>query len=39
VHGVTAERVGDIAFATGVPMHELGADGSSPEEIFLALTA
>ena len=34
-----SERVGDIAFAAGVPMHELVAEGSSLEEIFLELTS
>jgi len=38
VHGATSERVGDIAFAAGVPVHELVAEGSSLEEIFLELT-
>ena len=39
VHGTTSERVGDIAFAAGVPVHELVAEGSSLEEIFLELTS
>ena len=39
VHGTTSERVGDVAFAAGVPVHELVADGSSLEEVFLELTA
>ena len=38
-HGTTSERVGDIAFAAGVPMHELIAEGSSLEEVFLELTS
>jgi len=38
VHGATSERVGDIAFAAGIPVHELVAEGSSLEEIFLELT-
>ena len=38
VHGTSSEHVGDIAFAAGVPVHELVADGSSLEEIFLELT-
>jgi ABC-2 type transport system ATP-binding protein len=38
-HGTTSDRVGDIAFAAGVPVHELAAEGSSLEEIFLELTA
>ena len=39
VQGSTSERVGDVAFAAGVPLHELVADSSSLEEIFLELTA
>ena len=38
VSGTTTERVGEIAFAAGVPVHELVTDGSSLEEIFLELT-
>jgi ABC-2 type transport system ATP-binding protein len=38
VHGATSERVGDIAFAAGVPLHELSVEGSSLEQIFLELT-
>ncbi|HEY1762992.1 MAG TPA: ATP-binding cassette domain-containing protein [Acidimicrobiales bacterium] len=38
VNGVTSERVGDIAFAAGIPLHELVTEGSSLEEIFLELT-
>ena len=38
VHGTTSERVGDIAFAAGVPLHELSTEGTSLEEIFLELT-
>jgi ABC-2 type transport system ATP-binding protein len=39
VHGVTSERVGEIAFAAGVPLHELVAEGSSLEQVFLELTS
>jgi ABC-2 type transport system ATP-binding protein len=39
VHGVSSERVGDVAFAADVPIHELVAEGSSLEDIFLELTA
>jgi len=39
VHGATSERVGEIAFAAGVPVHELVTEGSSLEQIFLELTA
>jgi len=38
VDGASSERVGEIAFAAGVPVHELGTDGGSLEEIFLQLT-
>jgi ABC-2 type transport system ATP-binding protein len=39
VPGTSAERVGDIAFAAGIPVHELSAETSSLEEIFLQLTS
>ena len=39
VHGVTSEKLGDLAFAAGVPIHELVAEGSSLEDVFLELTA
>jgi ABC-2 type transport system ATP-binding protein len=39
VHGATSERVGEIAFAAGIPLHELVSEGSSLEEIFLELTS
>jgi ABC-2 type transport system ATP-binding protein len=39
VNGATSERVGEIAFAAGIPLHELVTEGSSLEEIFLELTA
>jgi ABC-2 type transport system ATP-binding protein len=38
-YGTTSERVGDIAFAANVPIHELTADTSSLEQAFLGLTA
>ncbi len=38
VRGAESERVGEIAFAAGVPVHELVAESSSLEEIFLELT-
>ena len=38
-YGTTAEQVGEIAFAADVPIHELAAESSSLEEIFLGLTA
>ncbi len=39
VQGASSERVGEIAFAAGVPVHELLTDGGSLEEIFLELTS
>jgi ABC-2 type transport system ATP-binding protein len=39
VHGTTSEHVGDVAFAAGIPLHELITEGSSLEEIFLELTS
>ena len=38
VHGVTSEKLGDLAFAAGVPIYELVAEGSSLEDVFLELT-
>jgi ABC-2 type transport system ATP-binding protein len=37
--GTTKERVGDIALASGVAIHELMTEGSSLEEVFLDLTS
>ncbi len=39
VRGADTERVGEIAFAAGLPLHELVTEGSSLEEIFLELTS
>ncbi len=39
VSGATSERVGEIAFAAGVPVHELAPEGSSLEDVFLELTS
>ena len=39
VQGTTREHVGDVAFSSGVPLHELVTEGSSLEEIFLELTS
>ena len=39
VHGASSEKVGDLAFEAGVPIHELVAEGSSLEDVFLELTA
>jgi len=38
-HGTTSERVGDLAFAAQVPIHELIAESSSLEDVFLELTS
>ena len=37
--GTTRERVGDIALAEGIAIHELLTEGSSLEEVFLDLTS
>jgi ABC-2 type transport system ATP-binding protein len=39
VHGASSERIGEIAFAAGVPVHELVNDESVLEDIFLELTS
>jgi ABC-2 type transport system ATP-binding protein len=39
VHGTTSKRVGEVAAASGVVLHELVNDASSLEEVFLELTA
>jgi len=39
VAGATCERIGEIAFAAGIPVHELASEASSLEDIFLKLTA
>jgi ABC-2 type transport system ATP-binding protein len=39
VQGASSERVGEIAFAAGVPVHELVNDGGGLEDIFLELTS
>jgi ABC-2 type transport system ATP-binding protein len=38
-HGTTSEQVGDLAFAAQVPLHELIAENSSLEDVFLELTS
>ena len=38
VEGATAERVGEVARAHGIPLHELVAEQPSLEEAFAALT-
>jgi ABC-2 type transport system ATP-binding protein len=39
VEGVPSERVGELAFAAGVPLHQLVPESSSLEDVFLDLTA
>jgi ABC-2 type transport system ATP-binding protein len=39
VRGLTLERVGDVAFAAGVPLHMLAPARASLEEAFMELTA
>jgi ABC-2 type transport system ATP-binding protein len=39
VRAANTDRVGEVAFAAGVPILELVAEGSSLEEIFLELTS
>jgi ABC-2 type transport system ATP-binding protein len=39
VQGASSEKVGEIAFAAGVPVHELVNDGGGLEDIFLELTS
>ena len=38
VTGLTAERIGDLAFRAGVPVHELTPHSVSLEDAFMALT-
>ncbi len=39
VQGASSERIGEIAFAAGVPVHELVNDRGVLEDIFLQLTS
>jgi ABC-2 type transport system ATP-binding protein len=39
VFGVGADRVGEVAFAAGVVLHELVAESQSLEDVFLQLTS
>jgi ABC-2 type transport system ATP-binding protein len=39
VHGTTSDRVGDVAFAARIPIHELASEASSLEDVFLELTS
>jgi ABC-2 type transport system ATP-binding protein len=38
VEGATSERVGELAFAAGIPLHELAPRTSSLEDVFFELT-
>ena len=38
VTGLTAERIGDVAFRAGLPLHELSPQSVSLEEAFMRLT-
>jgi ABC-2 type transport system ATP-binding protein len=38
-HATTSDRVGDIAFAARIPIHELATEASSLEDVFLELTS
>jgi ABC-2 type transport system ATP-binding protein len=39
VQGASSEQIGEIAFAAGVPVHELVSDGGVLEDTFLELTS
>ena len=39
VEGASSARVGELAFAAGVPLHELVPESASLEDVFLELTA
>jgi ABC-2 type transport system ATP-binding protein len=39
VHGLTPERVGDVAFAGGIRLHHLAPARASLEQAFMELTA
>ena len=39
VHGVTADRIGEIALTARVPLRELVTESSSLEDVFIELTA
>jgi ABC-2 type transport system ATP-binding protein len=39
VEGRTTDQIGDLAFATGVPLHELAVQVASLEEVFFELTS
>jgi ABC-2 type transport system ATP-binding protein len=39
VDGAPGARIGELAFAAGIPLHELAPESSSLEDVFLELTA
>jgi ABC-2 type transport system ATP-binding protein len=39
IHGLTADEVGDLAFASGIRLHHLAASRVSLEQAFMELTA
>jgi ABC-2 type transport system ATP-binding protein len=39
VEGAPSAEVGELAFAAGIPLHELVPEASSLEDVFLELTA
>jgi ABC-2 type transport system ATP-binding protein len=39
VEGALGARIGELAFAAGIPLHELAPESSSLEDVFLELTA
>jgi ABC-2 type transport system ATP-binding protein len=39
VEGAPSARIGELAFAAGIPLHELVPESSSLEDVFLELTA
>ena len=39
VHGVTADRIGEIALAAHVELRQLVTESSTLEDVFLELTA
>ena len=39
VDGAASARIGELAFAAGIPLHELVPEASSLEDVFLELTA
>jgi ABC-2 type transport system ATP-binding protein len=39
VRGLTLDRIGDVAFTAGVPLHLLAPSRASLEEAFMELTA